>query len=125
LVECLREGARRFGWREPPRRDGRWLVGSGRRGSRPTPHGGVRRQASAHADADGGYLVRLDAIDIGTGAWTVLTQIAADALDAPLERVRVEIGDSALPAAGGAGGSMGTASWGSAIVGGRPGRCAL
>jgi xanthine dehydrogenase YagR molybdenum-binding subunit len=115
LVECLREGARRFGWREPPRRDGRWLVGSGVAAS---TYPARRRPATAtaHADADGGYLVRLDAIDIGTGAWTVLTQIAADALEAPLERVRVEIGDSALPAAGGAGGSMGTASWGSAIV---------
>ena len=46
----------------------------------------------------------------------MLTQIAADALEAGLERVQLEIGDSALPRAGGAGGSSGTASWGSAIV---------
>ena len=46
-----------------------------------------------------------------------LTQIAADALDVPPERVRVDIGDSALPFASLAGGSMGTASWGTAIVG--------
>ncbi len=119
LVECLREGARRFGWdgRDPTprvRRDGRWLVGTGVAASTyPTR----RRPATALARVDqaGCYTVLIDASDIGTGSWTVLTQIAADALDAPLERVRVEIGDSRLPRAAGAGGSMGTASWGSAI----------
>ena len=65
---------------------------------------------------DGGYVVRIAASDIGTGSRTVLTQIAADALDVPLERVRVDIGDSDLPFASLAGGSMGTASWGTAIV---------
>lgn len=58
----------------------------------------------------------IDATDIGTGAWTVLTQIAADALEVPLERVHLEIGDSSLPQAFVAGGSSGTSSWGSAIV---------
>jgi xanthine dehydrogenase YagR molybdenum-binding subunit len=46
----------------------------------------------------------------------VLAQVAADALEVPIERVRMEIGDSALPFAMLAGGSMGTTSWGSAIV---------
>ena len=54
--------------------------------------------------------------DIGTGARTVLTQIAADELDVPLERVRVEIGDSSFGQAMLAGGSMGTSSWGAAVV---------
>ena len=67
-------------------------------------------------DQAGRYRVRIAASDIGTGAWTVLTQIAADALEVPLERVHLEIGDSALPKAFAAGGSSGTASWGSAIV---------
>jgi len=119
LVECLREGARRFGWdgRDPTpraRRAGRWLVGTGVAASTyPTR----RRPATALARVDqaGRHTVLIDASDIGTGSWTVLTQIAADALNAPLERVRVEIGDSRLPRAAGAGGSMGTASWGSAI----------
>jgi xanthine dehydrogenase YagR molybdenum-binding subunit len=67
-------------------------------------------------DPAGHYHVSIAASDIGTGAWTALTQIAADALEVPLERVQLEIGDSALPRAGGAGGSSGTASWGWAIV---------
>jgi xanthine dehydrogenase YagR molybdenum-binding subunit len=60
--------------------------------------------------------VSIAAADLGTGAWTALTQIAADALEAPLERVRLEIGDSSFPSAQIAGGSLGTASWGTAIV---------
>jgi len=120
LVACLREGAERFGWEErdptpASRREGRWLLGSGVAAS---TYPAYRRPSSALArvDADGGYTVRLAAADIGTGARTALTQIAAEALDAPFERVLVELGDSAFPQAPLAGGSMGTASWGSAIA---------
>ena len=72
-------------------------------------------RASAEANGDGTFTVKVAASDIGTGARTVLTQIAADALDADPARVHVEIGDSAFPGGGVAGGSMGTASWGSAV----------
>ena len=120
LVACLQEGARRFGWNKRDagprmRRDGRWLVGTGVAASTyPTR----RRAASAivRTDRTGRYDVLIDASDIGTGAWTALTQIAADALEVPVEHIRLQIGDSALPPAGSAGGSMGTASWGTAIV---------
>ncbi|MGZ6390497.1 MAG: xanthine dehydrogenase family protein molybdopterin-binding subunit [Ktedonobacterales bacterium] len=120
LVACLRDGAQRFGWdqRDPRprvRRDGQWLVGTGVASSTYP----ARRSASAatiRVDQAGQYTVCIAAADIGTGAWTALTQIAADALDVPVERVTVEIGDSALPYARIAGGSMGTASWGSAVV---------
>jgi xanthine dehydrogenase YagR molybdenum-binding subunit len=120
LVACLREGARRFGWqsRNPQpgnHADGRWLIGSGVAASTyPT-----RRRPStaiARVDREGRYSVLIDAVDIGTGAWTVLTQIAADALEVPVERMHIEIGDTQLPRASLAGGSMGTASWGTAIV---------
>jgi xanthine dehydrogenase YagR molybdenum-binding subunit len=73
--------------------------------------------ARVRAVADGRYVVEVGAVDIGTGAWTALGQIAADALDVPVDRVAIEIGDSALPKAVVAGGSTGTGSWGSAIVG--------
>jgi xanthine dehydrogenase YagR molybdenum-binding subunit len=120
LVACLREGAERFGWagRDPTpaaRRDGRWLVGSGVASS---TYPSRRRPSSAWARAlaDGSFAVGIGAADIGTGARTVLTQVAADALGVGIERVHLEIGDSALPFAMLAGGSMGTASWGSAVV---------
>src|SRR5438552_9972942 len=120
LVACLREGAERFGWqsRDPRpgmRSNGRWLIGTGVAASTyPTRRG--PSTAIARIDREGHYSVLIDATDIGTGAWTVLTQIAADALDVPLERVHLEIGDTLLPRAWLAGGSMGTASWGTAII---------
>ncbi len=120
LIACLQEGAERFGWkpRDPTpavRPDGRWLVGTGVAAS---TFPAFRRPSSAlaRAEADGGFTVQIGAADIGTGARTVLTQIAADELEAPIERVHVEIGDSALPFAWLAGGSGGTASWGTAVV---------
>ena len=57
-----------------------------------------------------GFEVRIAASDIGTGARTALTEIAARALSVPADQVRVELGDSALPTASLAGLSMGTAS---------------
>lgn len=116
LVECLREGAGRFGWRDRDprpgvRRQGRFLLGSGMAAAS-YPVLISPSTAEARAAADGGFLVRVNATDIGTGARTVLAQIAADALHAPLDRVRIMIGDSDLPTAPLAGGSSGTASWG-------------
>jgi xanthine dehydrogenase YagR molybdenum-binding subunit len=116
LVACLREGAERFGWdAREARRDGRWLVGSGVASST-YPARRISSTAHARAESDGTFTIRITASDIGTGARTALTQIAADALDVPLERVRVEIGDSDFGPAMLAGGSTGTASWGSAVV---------
>src|SRR5438128_1426786 len=110
LVACLREGAQR----DPQpraRRDGAWLIGTGVAAST-YPASQLPATALVQVDRAGRYLVRIDATDIGTGAWTALTQIAADALEVPPECVHLEIGDSSLPNAGLAGGSSGTASWG-------------
>jgi xanthine dehydrogenase YagR molybdenum-binding subunit len=119
LVACLRQGAQRFGWaphdpKPRARRDGPWLIGTGVAAST-FPALQFPATALVQVDRAGHYQVRIDASDIGTGAWTVLTQIAADALEVPLERVHLEIGDSALPKAFVAGGSSGTGSWGWAI----------
>jgi xanthine dehydrogenase YagR molybdenum-binding subunit len=119
LVARLREGARRFDWadRDPRpgiRREGRWLAGTGVAAS---AYPARRRPSRATATATGaGFMVRIAAADIGTGARTALTKIAAEALGTSAARVRVELGDSDLPPAMLAGGSMGTASWGSAVV---------
>jgi xanthine dehydrogenase YagR molybdenum-binding subunit len=119
LVACLREGAERFGWSEraepASRRDGRWLVGIGVASST-YPARRAPSTAYARAEGDGTYTFRITAADIGTGARTVLTQIAADTLEVPIESVRMEIGDSDFGQAMLAGGSMGTSSWGAAIV---------
>jgi xanthine dehydrogenase YagR molybdenum-binding subunit len=118
LVECLREGAERFGWADRPgprHRDGDWLVGTGVASSvYPT-----MRQATSTATIryeDGRYVAEIGAADLGTGTWTTLPQIAADALDVPVEDVEVRIGDTRYPVASVAGGSSGLNTWGSAVV---------
>jgi xanthine dehydrogenase YagR molybdenum-binding subunit len=119
LVACLREGAERFGWEgrgEPgARREGRWLHGMGVASST-YPAYQMPSLAAVRTRHDGGYVVRIAAADIGTGARTVLAQIAADALEVGVEQVAVEVGDSGFPRASVAGGSSGTASWGTAVV---------
>jgi xanthine dehydrogenase YagR molybdenum-binding subunit len=120
LVACLREGASRFGWadRDPrpgTRRDGRWLIGTGVAAST-YPARSAPSTASVSAEANGAFVVRVTAADIGTGARTALTQVAADELGVPLERVDVRIGDSDYGPAMIAGGSMGMASWSWAVV---------
>jgi len=115
LVACLREGAERFGWKSVPRREGRLLIGTGVAAST-YPARRMVSEALARANPDGTFVVMIAAADIGTGARTALTQIAADALEAPVDRVTVEICDTAYPPAMIAGGSMGLTSWGSAVV---------
>jgi xanthine dehydrogenase YagR molybdenum-binding subunit len=72
--------------------------------------------AAVRALACGRYGVRIGASDIGTGTWTTLTQIAADALGVAIEDVELEIGDSDVPRSGPHGGSSGIITWGTAIV---------
>ncbi|MFE6775155.1 xanthine dehydrogenase family protein molybdopterin-binding subunit [Streptomyces sp. NPDC057702] len=119
LVECLREGARRFGWRDRDprpgiRREGRRLIGTGV-ASATYPVLVSPSTAEARTEPGGGFRVRINATDIGTGARTVLAQVAADALGVPVDHVLIDIGSSDLPAAPLAGGSSGTASWGWAV----------
>jgi xanthine dehydrogenase YagR molybdenum-binding subunit len=120
LVACLREGARRFGWgsrdaRPRARQEGQWHIGTGVASSTfPVIRlpGSVARITYA---GDGRYVVEIDAADIGTGTWTTLAQIAADALRASVDNIDLRIGDTTLPAASVAGGSSGMTSWGSAV----------
>ncbi|WP_339155113.1 xanthine dehydrogenase family protein molybdopterin-binding subunit [Actinomadura luteofluorescens] len=120
LVACLREGAERFGWagRDPrpgARREGRKLVGMGVASST-YPAYQSPNQATARAEPDGTFTVRIAAADIGTGARTALALIAAETLKEDLADIRMEIGDSSFPRASVAGGSGGTAGWGTAVV---------
>ncbi|MGW5537951.1 xanthine dehydrogenase family protein molybdopterin-binding subunit [Streptomyces sp. NPDC004009] len=120
LPACFAEGARRFGWadRDPRpgrRRNGRWLLGTGTAAAS-FGAGAGPSTATATAHPDGTFTVRIAAADIGTGARTALTLVAADALDVDPGRVRVRIGDSDFGPAMIAGGSMGTRSWSWAIT---------
>jgi xanthine dehydrogenase YagR molybdenum-binding subunit len=119
LIPCLQEGARRFGWdRRNPKpgqsRDGRWLVGMGvAAATRGNPL--ELSKANVRLGPDGLAVVRMAMTDIGTGTYTILTQIAAEMLGLPPDRIRVELGDTNFPYASGSGGSFGAASSGSAL----------
>jgi xanthine dehydrogenase YagR molybdenum-binding subunit len=117
LVECMTDGAQRFGWAQRKAtpgqtREGRLLIGMGMaaaiRGNFLLP-----ARASMRAEADGTVTVLQGMTDIGTGSYTILAQITAETMGVPLEMVRVEIGDSGFAPAPGSGGQFGAASAGS------------
>ncbi|OEZ02662.1 MULTISPECIES: aldehyde oxidoreductase molybdenum-binding subunit PaoC [Stenotrophomonas] len=114
LVQCLRDGAQRFGWdkrnaQPGQQREGRWLVGMG-------VAAGFRNNlvmksgARVRLDATGQVTVETDMTDIGTGSYTIIGQTAAEMLGVPIEKVTVKLGDSSFPASAGSGGQWGANS---------------
>ena len=111
LIECLRTGADKFGWKQrnatPGQvRDGEWLVGHG-------VAAGFRNNlleksgARVHLEQNGTVTVETDMTDIGTGSYTILAQTAAEMLGVPLEQVAGHLGDSSFPVSAGSGGQWG------------------
>ena len=120
LAACYRTGSERFGWnrrRSQPRmiHDGNWLIGYGMATAYyPSHRSKARAQVSLFAN--GTALVRSAASDMGPGTYTAMTQLAADALQLPIEAVHFELGDTAMPEAPVHGGSITLASVGNAVV---------
>jgi xanthine dehydrogenase YagR molybdenum-binding subunit len=117
--ECYRVAAERFGWSRrtlEPRsmRDGRWLIGWGM-ASVTYPMYYAPASAMARLLLDGTAEVMSAASDMGPGTWTSMTQVAAETLGLPIERVKFVLGDTRLPKAPVHGGSMTMASVGSAV----------
>jgi xanthine dehydrogenase YagR molybdenum-binding subunit len=120
LRECYALGAEKFGWaRRDPKpgamKDGGRLVGWG---MATALYPGYRWPASARIrlTPDGHALVRAATQDLGTGAYTVFTQVSADALGLPVEAITFELGDSDFPPAPVSGGSNSSASVSEAIL---------
>jgi xanthine dehydrogenase YagR molybdenum-binding subunit len=119
LREAYLVGAEKFGWAgrsAKPRsmvRNG-LLVGWG---MATATYPGYKMMATVRVrlDAAGRALVQCATHDLGTGAYTVFTQISAEALGLPVEQVKFELGDSDLPFGPVAGGSNSTATVGAAI----------
>ncbi len=98
LAECLREGARAFGWEEARRKPraqghirrgvgvaaGMWVAGGG----------GPPATVIVKLFADGSANLNLGASDIGTGTKTVMSMVVAEELGVPLERIQVEHADT-------------------------------
>lgn len=114
FVECLRQGAQRFGWdrrsaRPGQQRDGRWLVGMGV-ASAFRNNLVVRSGARVGVDGKGRVIVETDMTDIGTGSYTIIGQTVAEMMGVPLEAVTVRLGDSRFPVSAGSGGQFGANS---------------
>jgi xanthine dehydrogenase YagR molybdenum-binding subunit len=120
LDECYRQAAEQFGWRRRTAqpgsmRDQDWHIGWGCASTLyPTYLGAATARVSI--SQHGKALVAVASHDMGTGAYTVLGQIAAEKLGIPPAAVTVELGDSRFPPAPYSGGSITTGIVGSAIV---------
>jgi xanthine dehydrogenase YagR molybdenum-binding subunit len=119
LKECYSLGAEKFGWsRRTPvpssMRDGRWLIGWGM-ATATYPARTAPAAATASLMADGTVVVRAGTQEIGCGTYTVMSQIVADALGIPLDRVRFQLGVSDMPVNPASTGSVTAASTGTAV----------
>ena len=116
LLECYHRGAELFDWkrRNPApgsMRENGELVGLGM-ATATYPANKRDSAAAVRIDRDGRVTVRSATHDIGTGTYTTLAQIAADALGIPVSRVTCQMGSSLLPPASVSGGSSTSASVG-------------
>ena len=120
LRQCYADGAEAFGWARRPveagsMRDGSALIGWGM-ATATYPMNRSEAGARIVFDSDGTVAVQSGTQDLGTGTYTVMAQLATDALKLPLHRVRFELGDSDFPKAPVSGGSQSAASVGSAVL---------
>src|SRR5690606_12247195 len=118
MIECLRIGAEKFGWEKrnmQPRsnKEGNWLKGYGiSAASRKAPFlKSASKVILELKDGKAFVTVQMDATDIGTGSYTIVAQTASEHLSIPVERIKVELGDSRFPVTPGSGGSWGAASY--------------
>jgi xanthine dehydrogenase YagR molybdenum-binding subunit len=119
LRQCYEIGAERFGWKDrkpQPRsmKQGNKLVGWGM-ATATYPTNRSPGECSATLHPDGTALFRSATQDLGTGTYTVMTQIAADAIGLKVEQVRFELGNSQMPESPVSGGSTTVASVGPAV----------
>jgi xanthine dehydrogenase YagR molybdenum-binding subunit len=119
LRACYSLGAERFGWstRNPlPRsmRDGDELVGLGM-ATATYPARRMPASAEVCVYSDGRIVAKTASHDLGTGTYTVLAQLVAEVFGSPIDRIRVELGDTNLPPSPISAGSMTVASTGSAV----------
>nr|USU31162.1 xanthine dehydrogenase family protein molybdopterin-binding subunit [Methylobacterium sp. OTU13CASTA1] len=113
LVECLRQGAERFGWDKRGKpgqvRDGRWLVGMGVAAAFRN-NMVLKSAARVRLDSKGMVTVETDMTDIGSGSYTIIAQTAAEMMGVSLDKVIVRLGDSTFPVSAGSGGQFGANS---------------
>ena len=119
LREAYNRGSDAIGWKDRPlatraTKDGHELVGWGM-ATGMWDAMFMKTAATVTLLADGTLQVANAGADIGTGTYTVMTQVAAQTLGVPVSKIRATLGDSALSAAPVEGGSWGAASTGAAV----------
>lgn len=125
LIACMEQGAKQFGWekRNPKpasQLEGDWWIGTGMaasaRGNQLKPS---EARATLQVDETKALgvkaVIETDMTDIGTGSYTVFSQVAAEILGLPIDHIEMKLGDSSFPPASGSGGSVGAASAGSGV----------
>lgn len=125
LIECMEQGAKQFGWdkrnaKPASQLEGDWWIGTGMAAAaRGNQLQASEARATLQVDESKALgikaVIETDMTDIGTGSYTVFSQVAADLLGLPIDHVEMKLGDSALPPASGSGGSWGAASAGSSV----------
>jgi xanthine dehydrogenase YagR molybdenum-binding subunit len=119
LKQCYSRGAELIGWAQRKsspgaNREGNYLVGYGM-ATATYPANRSASSAKATIFADGHAEILCATQDIGTGTYTIMTQVAADALGLPIDKVQVKLGDSDYPKGANSGGSQVSASVGPAV----------
>jgi xanthine dehydrogenase YagR molybdenum-binding subunit len=119
LRECYGKGAELFGWaRRQPRprsmRHGDTLIGWGM-STATYPAKRLPASALAQLTPDGTIVVRAATHEFGTGTYTAMSQVAANALNVPVTRIRFELGDTNFPENPISAGSMTASSTGPAV----------
>ena len=98
LAECLQEGAKRIGWKPRPKGPRKLLVHGKYRGMGMAACIYKTGQSNASAvikvNADGAAELFMSTMEIGQGAWTILTQIAAETLGLKFENVKGTFADT-------------------------------
>ncbi len=121
LVQAYRDGAQKFGWNRRPAkpgtlREGEWLIGMGCATATYPYYRMPGGMARITLDRDGAVTVEIAAHEMGMGTSTAQTQVTAERLGLPMERVKFCYGDSRFPGVVLAGGSQQSASIGSAVM---------
>ena len=119
LLECYEKGAAAIGWSNRSRtvgntREGKYLVGYG---MATATYPANRSKASVRLKLfqDGHAVAACCTQDIGTGTYTVMAQLMADALGLPIDKVEIKLGDSMYPQGPNSGGSQTMATTGPAV----------
>lgn len=120
LKECYEKGAASIGWKERNKtpgatKEGNYLIGYGM-ATATYPANRSKASVKLRLYQDGHAVAACCTQDIGTGTYTVMAQVMAQALGLPIEKVEIKLGDSNYPQGPGSGGSQTMATTGPAVL---------